>query len=653
MSAQAAADDCKSALKRRILAAIGQVRGDSDTYLVLVVDEYAAKILSSACRMFDILDSGCLALEKLELGRERLDMPALYFLEPSDDSIDRLIADFAGKKPQYSDVHVFFTSRCDDDLMERIGESKVADHIVTLKELNADFIAAESRVYHFNRNNAIPAIFFPPNEQAIITELSATAHKIASLCLTLNEYPYIMYRGQNKACEFLAKFVEDDLNKLVASLPDWQFNSQNRATLLITDRSLDVIAPLLHEVTYQAMAHDLLDINGEILKLPKEDEDESKDDGAGDAKKKKKANDDKQVFVLSEDDALWVEFRHEHFARVLSGVSKKFRAFQSSNALAKLQGQASGNIKVEQMRQALADAPEYQQLASSFVKHISIASKLSTIYSDQLIDRLGELEQSLATNLTGDLNTPKSSSLSNQLSELCGNPKVTVYNKLRIIMLYMLSQGKMKDSSRNELFSVAGINYQLQKAVRNLKHLGVDLNKKLKIPRDRIKQFKERANESNLVLDRYIPELHTIITSLVQGQLQNDSAWPYVKEPPPAVDAPAQSRRATGGVKSVRKRGQWRNNSAAAAEEKDEEASKSRGTSGPRYIIFCLGGMTLSEMRTCYQVSQQLDANCIIGSSSILTPENYIKGLAEVPLDADPNAADDDDELTGIKIDDL
>ena len=35
---------------------------------------------------------------------------------------------------------------------------------------------------------------------------------------------------------------------------------RQRATLIVTDRAMDVVVPLIHEFTYQAMANDLLPI---------------------------------------------------------------------------------------------------------------------------------------------------------------------------------------------------------------------------------------------------------------------------------------------------------------------------------------------------------------------------------------------------------
>jgi len=37
-------------------------------------------------------------------------------------------------------------------------------------------------------------------------------------------------------------------------------SARPQGVLIITDRSMDLIAPLIHEFTYQAMAHDLLPI---------------------------------------------------------------------------------------------------------------------------------------------------------------------------------------------------------------------------------------------------------------------------------------------------------------------------------------------------------------------------------------------------------
>ena len=52
---------------------------------------------------------------------------------------------------------------------------------------------------------------------------------------------------------------------------------------------------------------------------------------------------------------------------------------------------------------------------------------------------------------------------------------------------------------------------------------------------------------------------------------------------------------------------------------------QSQSRKGPRYIIFFLGGVSYSEIKTCYQFSKKNDVDIFIGSTLIYSPQGYLK----------------------------
>jgi len=599
----------KTELGKRLLDMIAVAKG-SDPAIVLVVDEHTSRVLSSALRVFEVMGAGVLVIEDLVRAREKLpDMPALYFIEPTIESIRRLAADFpSGAKCHYRNAHLFLTTHVPQAGMDLLKSSAITKKIKSFVELNADFLVIESRIFTFDQPHTIRDLYFSTDATKLGLTLSNISKSLVSLCITCQEYPHIRYSAVDKSgiCKGLATFFDVDMKKTISQLANWKYNeSRERGTLLVLDRSIDPIAPLMHEFTFQAMVNDLLEVHGEIAHMPDAD------------------------LVIAEDDHLWIDFRHKHIGSVIQDVTAKFREFKGANKMAVLQQQQQEQQQQDEktatlkdMIHAMKDMPDYKTMMKKYHKHMTLAGECMAQFDANRLDQLGDLEQDMATGLDADGKPIKTKTMKNKLIDICQDARVSVLDKLRLVMIYTIGQGAIEDGTLKEL--VVDLDLLLLGAIRNLDRLGV----RAKQTKERTEELKKRAETNDLNLMRYLPQMHRVVEQLVLGVLDQDN-FPYASPPPPP---PPPADGVVRKAQSARKKPAWKGGSGSGGSSSSAESAASSldldRDVRPRFIVFVLGGLTFSEMRSCYEIADKCNVNLLMGSTNTITPNEYIQDLS-------------------------
>jgi syntaxin-binding protein 1 len=607
--------------------------------MVLVVDPESLRVISSSIGMYNLMEHHVSIVEDLTKGRAPFrDQAVLYFVEPTEESLNRIIEDWTPKKgskkgPLYGDVvFLYFLGRLPDELFAKIkGCKELVKRVKVLKEVNLDFLTKEADAFHFDMKDAsIYSELYLSDPRSTTALNERMMSKLVTVCATLNEYPHVRFPAKNALCKNLAFVFQQKMNEFVGSNREWWYNgdgihpNSERATLLILDRKDDCLSPLMHEFTYEAMVNDLLPIDDDRITYDSVN--------AGTAKEGSAEATTKMDALLNDNDEVWVELRGKHIADVIQTLSAKIREIvnSSSGSAFNSSSKSKKSLSISQMAKALKALPEYREIMSKLSQHMQIAHQCMDAFNAQGLLDLSDLEQTLATGKTDEGRTPKLKHLLGQVVEEFRKQPNSLM-RLRLLAIVIVSQrGLSSDSDLQKLLNEANLSGKELGALQNLEKMGCPLvqrkadGKSAKLvsylKSKGVNSFGQSESESEYSSSRYVCLLKSIMEEATSGKLSVEE-YPSVM---PLPDAEAMlAPTASSTAKSVRKSSvsaKWQTQSTAS------NATKKKSHAG-RQMVFMVGGMSYSELRSAREVMASSGTEVVVGSTRFIKPLDFMGDL--------------------------
>lgn len=426
---------------------------------ILVYDRYGQDIISPLISIKELREMGVTLHVQLHSDRDPIpDVPAVYFCMPTEENLGRIGQDLQNNV--YDIYHLNFISPISrqrlEDLAAAALQANCVSHIHKVFDQYLNFISLEDDMFILRQQNSDAISYYAINRGEIKdTEMEVIMDTIVdslfSVFATLGTVPVIRSPRGNAAevvAEKLDKKLRENLRDTRNSLflmdaAQAGYFSFQRVLLIILDRNMDMATPLHHTWTYQALAHDVLDLT---LNRVVVEESSGKSPGGG-TRSKTRACD------LDNKDKFWLSHKGSPFPTVAEAIQEELEQYRSSEEEVKRLKASMGidnesdvafsmmSDNTAKLTSAVNSLPQLLEKKRLIDMHTTIATGILNAIKSRRLDTLFELEEKIMSK----------ASLDRPLMDIISDPDLgNPEDKMRLFIIYYICSQSITEAEFNK-----------------------------------------------------------------------------------------------------------------------------------------------------------------------------------------------------------
>ncbi|XP_040267116.1 sec1 family domain-containing protein 1 isoform X1 [Bufo bufo] len=419
---------------------------------VLIYDRFGQDIISPLLSVKELRDMGVTLHLLLHSDRDAIpDVPAIYFVMPTEENVDRICQDL--RTQLYESYYLNFISAISRSKLEDIASAALTAntvaHVSKVFDQYLNFITLEDdMIVLCNQNKELVSYRALNRPDITDTEMDTIMDTIVDslFCffVTLGAVPIIRCPRGN-AAEMVAVKLDKKLRENLRDARNSLFTGDNLGTgqfsfqrplLVLVDRNIDLATPLHHTWTYQALVHDVLDFHLNRVNLEESAAVESSPSGARPKKKNKKSYD------LTVADRFWQKHKGSPFPEVAESVQQELESYRNQEDEVKrlktimgLEGEDEGAISMlsdntAKLTSAVSSLPELLEKKRLIDLHTNVATAVLEHIKARKLDVYFEYEEKLMSKST----------LDKSLLDIISDPDAgTPEDKMRLFLIYYIT----------------------------------------------------------------------------------------------------------------------------------------------------------------------------------------------------------------------